>query len=189
MTAVVTFMVQATSTVTFVGLVSASKTAERFCDWATRASMSAGEASASIEKVTLMSLKPLRTSASAPRMPRMSWPPSTEASTELSLMPRFCATEAMPAVRQDGQAHEQVLDRGDAVVLGGEDGGVVGLEDRLVLVALLLAEAEELLDLGGAVDAVLPLRAGAPGELGRLGRALENFAGVQQRLDVHSVRS
>src|SRR6202044_1742758 len=57
---------QATSTVTFVGFVRASNTAERFWDWATSASMSSREASASIVNVTLMSLKPLRTSLSAP---------------------------------------------------------------------------------------------------------------------------
>ena len=39
---------QLTVTVTFVGLVMTSKTAERFCDWATSASMSSGLASASI---------------------------------------------------------------------------------------------------------------------------------------------
>jgi hypothetical protein len=47
---------QATSTVTFVGFVRASNTAERFCDWATSASMSSFDASASILNVTLMSL-------------------------------------------------------------------------------------------------------------------------------------
>src|SRR5262249_13512155 len=72
----------------------------RFCDWATSASISCFEASASIVNVTLMSLKPFRTSVSAPRMPRMSWFPSTVDSTERSWMPRFCATEATPAVRQ-----------------------------------------------------------------------------------------
>ena len=45
---------QATSTVMFTGLASASKTAERFCDCATSASMSFFGASASILKVTLM---------------------------------------------------------------------------------------------------------------------------------------
>ena len=39
---------QPTSTVTLVGLVMMSNTADRFCDWATSASMSLGEASASI---------------------------------------------------------------------------------------------------------------------------------------------
>ena len=47
---------QATSTVTSVGLVRASNTAERFWDWATRASISSREASASMWNVTLMSL-------------------------------------------------------------------------------------------------------------------------------------
>ena len=47
---------QATSTVTFVGLVSASNTAERFWDWATSASISCLDASASMVNVTLMSL-------------------------------------------------------------------------------------------------------------------------------------
>ena len=62
---------------TFVGFVRASNTAERFCDCATSASMSSFDASASMWKVTLMSLKPLRTSVSAPRIPRMSCAPST----------------------------------------------------------------------------------------------------------------
>ena len=39
---------QFTSTAMFVGLVSTSNTAERFCDWATSASMSCGLASASM---------------------------------------------------------------------------------------------------------------------------------------------
>src|SRR6185369_13093425 len=75
---------QATSTVTLVGFVSASNTAERFWDWATSASMSCREASASITNVTLTSLKPFRTSLSAPSIPRMSWLPSTVDSIERS---------------------------------------------------------------------------------------------------------
>ena len=47
---------QATSTVTLVGFVKASNTAERFCDWATSASISCLVASASMVNVTLMSL-------------------------------------------------------------------------------------------------------------------------------------
>jgi hypothetical protein len=93
--------------------------------------------------VTLMSLKPLRTSLSAPRIPRMSCPPSTVDSTERSWMPRFCATDATPAGQAARQADEEVLDRRDAVVLRREDLGVVGVERPLFLVALLLAEAEE----------------------------------------------
>ena len=71
-------------TVTSVGFESASNTAERFWDWATSASISSRDASASIVNVTLMSLKPLRTSLSTPRNPRMSWLPSTVDSTERS---------------------------------------------------------------------------------------------------------
>ena len=88
--------------------------------------------------VTLMSLKPLRTSLSAPRIPRMSWLPSTVASTERSWMPRFCATEATPAVRQLARPTSRYSIGRDAVVLGGEHRGVVGVEHRLGLVALLL---------------------------------------------------
>ena len=51
----VTPTAQATTTVTFVGLVTMSYTAERFCDCATSASMSFFDASASMLKVTLMS--------------------------------------------------------------------------------------------------------------------------------------
>ena len=39
---------QLTVTATLVGFVTMSNTAERFCDWATSASMSSGEASASM---------------------------------------------------------------------------------------------------------------------------------------------
>src|SRR5512146_1268145 len=84
----------------FVGFDRASNTADRFCDWATSASISCFDASASMVKVTLMSLKPLRTSLSAPRIPRMSCAPSSFDSTERSWMPRFSATDATPAVRQ-----------------------------------------------------------------------------------------
>ena len=43
------------------------------------------------------------------------------------------------------EADEHVLDRRDALVLGREDLGMVGVEGRLGLVLLLLAEAEEAL--------------------------------------------
>src|SRR5580765_5165809 len=47
-----------------------------------------------------MSLNPFRTSLSTPRMPRLSWLPSTVDSTDRRWMPRFWATDATPAVRQ-----------------------------------------------------------------------------------------
>src|ERR1700691_1733972 len=90
---------QASSTSTFVGLATTSKTAERFCDWAISASRSSREASASMANRTLISSKPLRTCGSAPRMPRMSIAPSIVAVTERSWMPRCWATAATPAVR------------------------------------------------------------------------------------------
>ena len=66
-----------------------------------------------------------------------------------------------------GQADEHVLDRRRAVVLGGEDLGMVDVERVPGAVALLLAEAEEALDVGVAVRAVLPLARGSPLELAR----------------------
>src|SRR5690606_13429859 len=91
---------QATVTVTLVGFVMMSNTAERFWDCATSASICSRVASASMSKVTLTSSNPLRTSLSAPRMPRMSIAPSSVAVTECSWMLRICATAATPAVRQ-----------------------------------------------------------------------------------------
>src|SRR5215467_2484753 len=86
-----------------------------------------------------------------------------------------------------GQADEEVLDRRDAVVLRREDLGVVRFERPLLVVALLLAEAEEALDLHRAVDAALPLGGRAPGELSGLGRGLQRVTRLEQRLDVDSV--
>src|ERR1700733_9593253 len=54
------------------------------------------------------------------------------------------------------QTHEEVLDRGDPVVLGREDLGVVGVELVFDLVALLLPEPEEVLDRDLAVAAACP---------------------------------
>ena len=85
------------------------------------------------------------------------------------------------------QAHEEVLDRRDPVVLGGEDLGVIGVEHGLGLVALLLAEAEVVLDRRLAVHAVLPRGRRPPRELRRLRAPREGFARVEQRLDVDSV--
>ena len=64
---------------------------------------------------------------------------------------------------------------------------VVSLPGIVVLVTLLFPEAEEALDLHRAVDAALPLGGRAPGELGGLGRALQHFARVEQRLHVNAV--
>ena len=117
----------------------------------------------------------------------MSILPSSCDSTERSWMPRFCATAATPAVRQLARPTRTYSIGVIAAILGGEDLRVVGLERRLGLVRLLLAEAEEALDVRLAVGAVLPLAGRPPRELRRLGRALQRLARVEQRLDVDSV--
>ena len=117
-----------------------------------------------------MSLKPLRTSLSTPRMPRTSIPPSIVAETLRSWISRFCATAATPAVRQLARATSTYSTGRGAVVLGGEDLGVIGVERVPGAVALFLAETEEALDGRAAVGAVLPLTGRPPLELCRLGR-------------------
>src|SRR5262249_62363965 len=74
-----------------------------------------------------------------------------------------------------------------ALALRREVLGVARFERPLVVVALLLAEAEEALDLHRAVDATLPLGGRAPGELSGLGRGLQRVARLEQCLDVDSV--
>jgi hypothetical protein len=64
---------------------------------------------------------------------------------------------------------------------------MIGIEGELRLVPLRLAQPVELLDRRAAVRAVLPLARGTPRELGRLGRALQRLARVEQRLNVHTV--
>src|ERR1700722_1239310 len=91
-------VVQATVTWTVVGLVMMSKTAERFWDCATMASMSAWLGSGATSNWTRMRSKPLGTSASIPRMPWRSISPCTVAVTERSWIPRLVATVATPAV-------------------------------------------------------------------------------------------
>ena len=64
---------------------------------------------------------------------------------------------------------------------------MVGFEHPLGLMVVLLPEAEEALYPRLAMDAVLPLGLGPPGELSGFGRALEHLAGVEQRLHIDSV--
>src|SRR5215467_12364109 len=85
------------------------------------------------------------------------------------------------------QADEEVLDRRYAVVLRREDLRVVGFEHPLVLVALLLAETEEALDLDRAVHACLPHGGRAPAELSGLRRTLQRFTRLEQCLHVDPI--
>ena len=147
-----------------------SYTAERFCDWATSAWMSSGEASASMLYVTLMPLKPLRMSLSMPRMPRTSIV-AFDRRRDLAQLDVAVLGDGRHAGGQAaGQADEHVLDRRRAVVLGGEELGMVDVEGVRRAVALLVAEAEEALDVRVAVRAVHPLARRSPHELRGLGR-------------------
>ena len=142
---------QTTSTVTFVGLVSASNTAERFCDWATSASISCLRGVGVDVEGHLDVVEAVADVAVGAEDP---------ADVVVALDRRLDRAQLDAAVLRDrrharGQAarqpDEQVLDRRDAVVLRGEDLGVVGVERRLRLVALLLAETEEVLDLASSL--------------------------------------
>ena len=145
---------------TFVRVRQAHRsTAERFWDWATSASISCLEASASMVKVTLMLLKPLRTSGRRRGSRGRRASPSTVASTERNWMPAVLRDRRHARGEAARQADEEVLDRRDARCPRRRDLGVVGVEDRLGFVLLLLAEAEEVLNLRSVLcDAVLPLR-------------------------------
>ena len=81
-----------------------------------------------------------------------------------------------------GEAHEHIFDGRRALVLGGEDLGVVGIEGEFGLVGLLRAEAEEALDRRLAVGAVDPLAGRPPRKLGGLRRLGERLAGAEQYL-------
>src|SRR5439155_26981943 len=72
-------------------------------------------------------------------------------------------------------------------VLRGEELGMVSVERVRLVVALLLAEAEEAVHLRVGVRAVLPLARGPPLELRGLGRPGEGLLGIEQRLDVDAV--
>src|SRR4051794_31357002 len=85
------------------------------------------------------------------------------------------------------QPDEDVLDRGRAVVLGGEHLGVIGGVAEARLVAVGLAQPRVVVHRGLGAGAPDPLRRCAPGELGRLGGVGQRGAGAQQMLDVDAV--
>ena len=147
---------QATSTTTFVGLVMTSNTADRFCDWATIASMSLGDASASMAKRTLTPSNPLRIVGVGTEDPehvhRALDRGRHRAQLDLTLLGDGGDTGGEAA----GQRDEHVLDRRGAVVLGGEALGMVGVERERRAVLMVLAEAGEPVDGRAAVRAVHP---------------------------------
>ena len=116
------------ATTTFVGLVMMSNTAERFCDWATSASISSAvgvgvDVEAHVDAAEAVA--DVRIGAEDAQDVHV---PSTVAVTERSWMPRCWATAATPAVRQLPERRQDDLDRGGAAVLGGEALRVVGVE-------------------------------------------------------------
>ena len=122
---------QATSTVTFVGFVSASNTAERFWDWATSASISC------LRRVRVDRERHLDVVVAVADVAVGTEDP---ADVVRALDRRLDRAQLDAAVLRDRrhargqaarQADQQVLDRRDAVVLGREDLGVIGLEHRL----------------------------------------------------------
>ena len=121
-------------------------------------------------------------------MPWRSISPSSVADTRRSLDLPVLRDGGHTCCQAAGEPDEHVLDRGGAVVLGGEDLGVVGVEGEAGPIALLLAESEEALDLRPAVGPVLPLAGCPPPEGGGLGRLGERIAGAEQGFDVDRCR-
>ena len=107
--------------------------------------------------------------------------------TERSCTPRFVATVATPGGQAGCQRGEDDLGRRRAVVLGGEDLRVVGVDGEGLAVRVLLAEPAEVGDGGAAVRALHPFARGLPLELGGLGRVRQRLAGAAQGFDVHAV--
>ena len=148
---------QATSTVTSVGFVRASNTAERFWDWAT---------SASISCLRGVGVDRERHLDVVEAVPDVAVDAEDPADVVVALDRRLDRAQLDPAIlrhrrhacRQAArQPDEEILDRRDPVVLSCEDLRVIGVEHGFGLVALLFPEAEEVLDRRRAVDAVLPL--------------------------------
>ena len=147
-----------TVTESVVGLVIASKTAERFCDWATSAAMSSASASASIWKLTRMLLNPLL---------HLGVAAEDAEDVHVALDRGLDRLELDAPVLRHGrdargeaarEAHEHELDGRRPLVLGGEDERMVGLVAEGRLVVVIGAEPAVLLGSWGlAVRATQPL--------------------------------
>ena len=134
-----------------------------------------------------MPSKPLRTSLSMPRMPWM-FHPSFERRRNRTQLDLTMLGDGRDASSQAaGQADQYHLDRRGALVFGGEDLGMVGVEVELGLVLMVLAEPEVFFDGGPALGAVHPLARRSPFELGALRLFRQRFACAEQRFDVHAV--
>ena len=123
-----------------------SYTAERFCDWATSASISSGRGVGVDVVVDLDAVEAVA---------HLGVDAEDAQDVHVALERRLHRVQLDVAVLRDGrdaggeaagEADEHELDRRGAVVLGREDLRVVGVVLELRLVRLLLAEAEEVLD-------------------------------------------
>jgi len=116
---------------------------------------------------------------------------------DVSLHDRLDGMERHPAHRGDvadaggqagGEALEQELHRRRPVVAANEHGRVVGVDHGRLLVAVLLARAEEVVDHDTAVGAGHPACAGAELEGGELGLGADRVDGGEQRGGVDAVQ-
>ena len=134
-----------------------------------------------------MSLKPLRTSLSAPRMPRTSIPPSIVAEDTAQLdVTILRATAATPAVRQLARP-TRMYSTGVAPLSAEAERSLGGRRQRGIVGAVALVPRQDrrnLRPLTGCGGAVLPLTGCPPLELRRLGCFGERFSGAQEGLDV-----
>jgi hypothetical protein len=96
-------------------------------------------------------------------------------------MLRCCATEATR------QADQHVLDGRGAVIFGGEDLRVIGIEGKAAPMRLLLTQTRETLDFGVAVGAVHPVAGGPPLELRGFRRSRQGLPRAQQGFDVDTI--
>jgi hypothetical protein len=86
-----------------------------------------------------------------------------------------------------GQAGQHHLDRCGALVLGGEDLGMVGIEGELGLVLLLGAKPVESFDGGLALGAIDPLAGRPPLEFGAFRLIRQRFASAEQGFDIYTI--
>src|SRR5262245_50518936 len=85
------------------------------------------------------------------------------------------------------ETREHELDGSRTAILGREDLGMIRLEGELGAVLLLLAKAEEVLDVRAAARAFLPFARGAPREFRRFGHFAQSFTRLEQGPYVHTV--
>ena len=155
---------------TLVGLVMMSKTAERFWDWATSASMSSRVASASMAKRTVTSLEAVADvgvgAEDAEDVHVALDGRGDRAQLDLAVL---CDRGDAGGQATD-QADEHELDRRGAMVFGGEALGVVGVE--LECGAVVLRPRPEKPSTVERLWVPFTRCRSAPGELGRLGGAV-----------------